>query len=250
MTGSKVTVYLNDILVVDNVVMENYWERDKPIYTTGAIELQAHHSPLYFKNIFIRELPDSEPHIDGNLFNGNDLSGWQLIQAQKGSWKVDQGILYTEGEGGGWLSTDKQYGNFILELEYRVPPDGNSGVFLRTPRQGNPAYAGMEIQVLDDYAQKYADLKPWQYTGSIYGVQAPARRVSKPANQWQKMEIFCQGSIVQVTLNGEMIIDSNLIDHMNKAKNHPGLKQRKGYIGLQNHSSKIEYRNIRIKELD
>ena len=250
MTGSKVTVHLNDILVVNDVVMENYWERDKPIYPTGAIELQAHHSPLYFKNIYIRELPDSTPRIDGDLFNGIDLSGWRLIRAQTGSWKVDQGILYTEGEGGGWLSTEKEFGNFKLELEYRVPPGGNSGVFLRAPRLGDAAYAGMEIQVLDDYAQKYADLKPWQYTGSIYGVQAPGRRVSKPANQWQKMEIFCQGTIVQVTLNGELIIDTDLIEHMNKANNHPGLKRRKGYIGLQNHSSKIEYRNIRIKELD
>jgi hypothetical protein len=250
MIGRKVTVFLNDILVVDNVKMENYWERDKPIYPTGAIELQAHHSPLYFKNIFIRELPFEELPFEGNLFNGKDLSGWELVGAEEGSWKVDQGILYTEGKGGGWLSTIREFGNFKLDLEFRVPPDGNSGVFLRAPQEGNPAYAGMEIQVLDDYGPKYADLKPWQYTGSIYGLQSPSQRVTKQPDQWQKMEIICDGPEVQVTLNGVMIIDSNLIDYMDKADKHPGIKRRKGHIGLQSHSSKIEYRNIRIKELD
>jgi HEAT repeat protein len=250
MIGKRVTVYLNDILVVDNVTMENYWERDKEIYPTGSIELQAHHSPLYFRNIFIRQLPDEDPLFNGELFIGMNLNDWQIVEGEEGSWGVKEGILYTEGHGGGWISTTREFSNFRLELEFRVPPGGNSGVFIRAPQQGDPAYTGMEIQVLDDYAQKYENLKPWQYTGSIYGVVAPKQRVSKKANQWQKMEIHCDGPKVQVWLNGKEIINTNLIDHMAKAKEHPGLKRRKGFIGLQNHSSKIEYRNIRIRELD
>jgi len=250
MRGEKVTVYLNDSLVVDNVVMENYWQREKAIYPTGPVELQAHQTPLYFRNIFIKELPPEEQLFAGDLFNGKDLSGWQIIGGDEGSWKVKDGVLFTEGEGGGWLSTIREFGNFILEMEFRVPPAGNSGVFIRAPHQGDPAYSGMEIQVLDDYAEKYSDLKPWQYTGSIYGIMPPAIRASKKANQWQKMEILCNGPKIEVMLNGQLIIDANLIDHMNKEREHPGLKRRKGFIGLQNHSSKIEYRNIYIEELD
>ena len=186
-------MFLNDVLVVDNVIMENYWERDKPIYPVGQIELQSHHSPLYFRNIFIKELPADEPAFSGPLFNGKDLTGWESVNNSQG-WNVKDGILYTEGTGGGWISTTREYDNFKLDLEFRVPPDGNSGVFIRAPHKGDPAYTGMEIQVLDDYAEKYKNLKPYQYTGSIYAVQAPDKRVTKKAGEWQKMSITCKRS--------------------------------------------------------
>jgi hypothetical protein len=249
MHGERVTVYLNDALVVDDVVMENYWERDKPIYARGQIELQSHSTPLYFRNIFIRELPPEEPLFEGTLFSGMDLSGWQIIGNSPDSWLADNGVLAARRGGGGWLATTRQYRNFELELEFRLPADGNSGVFVRAPLQGDPAYTGMEIQVLDDYAAKYADLQPWQYTGSIYGIVAPTTRASHKSGQWQHLKIFCQGPQVQVTLNGTQIVDANLIDFMESAASHPGIKRRKGYIGLQNHSTEIEYRNIRLTEL-
>ncbi len=248
MVGDRVTVHLNGELVVDNVVMENYWEREKPVYPTGQIELQSHNSPLYFRNIFIREIP-REDFYEGPLFNGADLTGWEIIDGREGSWQVEADILYTQGEGGGWLSTTKQYANFRLSLDFRLPPGGNSGVFLRAPHQGNPAYQGMEIQVLDDYADQYSELRPWQYTGSIYAVEAPMERATKSAGEWQHMEIVCDGPKVRVTLNGTVIIDTNLIKHMNKTEEHPGLKRRSGYIGLQNHSTRVDYRNIHIQEL-
>ncbi len=250
MIDERVTVYLNDVLVTDNVPLENYWQRESPLYPTGQIELQAHNSPLYFKNIFIREIPRPKKLFSGALFNGKDLSGWQIINGKAGTWKVENEILYTEGEGGGWLSTTREFENFKLELDFRVPPEGNSGVFLRAPHEGDPAYTGMEVQVLDDYAAKYAQLKPWQYCGSVYAVQAPSERASKQANEWQHYEIVCNGPRVQVTLNGKKIIDTNLIEHMDQEKSHPGLKRRKGYIGLQNHSTRVEYRNIVLVELD
>jgi len=249
MKAERVTVYLNSKLVVDNVELENYWERDKPIYRSGQIEFQAHNSPLYFRNIFIRELPAEEPAFAGDLFNGKDLAGWQVINNKQDSWKVEDGILYTEGSGGGWISTEKEYGNFKLELEFRVPDGGNSGIFLRAPHAGDLAYSGMEVQVLDDYAEKYKDLKVWQYTGSIYGLQAPAKKVTKKYGEWQKMEITCDGPKVKVVLNDELINDASLIDFMHQEKGHPGIKRRKGYIGLQNHSTRVDYRNIRLTEL-
>lgn len=249
MIGERVTVHLNGVLVVDDVVLENYWERDKPIYPVGQIELQSHNSPLYFRNIYIREIPRVESPHEGLLFNGNDLSGWESIGGNENSWQVDNGVLFTNGGGGGWLSTQREFANFKLELEFRVPSGGNSGIFLRAPHQGDPAYTGMEIQVLDDYAEQYANLKPWQYTGSVYAVQPPATRASKQANQWQKMTITCDGPRIRVVLNNEQIINTNLIDHMDKTARNPGLKRRRGFIGLQNHGTKIEYRNIRLVEL-
>lgn len=249
MVDQRVTVYLNETLIVDNVIMENYWERDKPIYRSGQIELQSHNSPLYFRNIFIKELPEIEPAFNGPLFNGVDLAGWQIINGRPESWGAADGILYTTGQGGGWLSTTRQFQDFKLALEFRVPADGNSGVFIRSPLEGDPAYTGMEIQVLDDYAEQYAKLNPWQYTGSVYGVQAPSQRVTKQAGEWQKMVITCQGPHVTVELNGVKTVDTNLIEHMDKSKEHPGIKRRGGYIGLQNHSSRLEYRNIWLQEL-
>lgn len=249
MIGEKVTVHLNGELVVDEVVLENFWQRDQSIYASGPIELQAHNSPLYFRNIFIRELPPQMPVFSGALFNGQDLHGWQRIGGQEGSWYVEDGLLMTSGEGGGWLSTARQFSDFTLDLEFRVPEGGNSGVFLRAPHQGDPAYTGMEVQVLDDYAARYATLKPWQYTGSIYAVQAPSQRVSKRAGEWQQMTIVCDGPAVSVTLNGIRIVDTNLIAHMDKAPKNPGLKRRAGYIGLQAHGSPVAYRNIRLTEL-
>lgn len=249
MRGDRVTVYLNDILVFDNVVMENYWERYKSIYPSGQIELQSHNTPLYFRNIFIRELEPKKPLFDGYLFNGKDLSGWQVIGNSLDSWQVKDSILYTEGKGGGWLSSTEEYADFKLELEFRIPEGGNSGVFLRAPHQGDPAYTGMEVQILDDYAEEYSELKAWQYTGSLYGLQAPSQRVSKKAGEWQKIEILCDGPEVKVSLNGTPVIEANLIEFMHKEDDHPGIKRRKGYIGLQNHSTKIEYRNIYLMEL-
>ncbi|MBD3274843.1 MAG: DUF1080 domain-containing protein [Candidatus Marinimicrobia bacterium] len=249
MVEDEVTVWLNGTTVVDNVPLENYWERGRPLPEEGPIWLQAHDSKLYFKNIFIKELPGEERLFSGPLFNGEDLTGWEQIEGEEGAWGVENGLLFTEGAGGGWLSTDRTFDNFKLSLEFRVPEGGNSGVFLRTPRHGNPAYAGMEAQVLDDYAEKYETLQPWQYTGSIYAVVAPSKRVTKPAGEWNTYEILCNGPMVKIWLNGELVNDTNLIHHMDKADSHPGIKRRSGYIGLQNHSTRVDYRNIVIKEL-
>jgi hypothetical protein len=183
------------------------------------------------------------------LFNGKDLSGWQAIDGPISSWKVEDGVLFCSGGGGGWLSTDKEYANFEIELEFRVPPGGNSGVFLRAPHQGNPAFAGMEIQVLDDAAPEYAKLQPYQYCGSLYGIAAPKTRESKPAGQWQKLAVTCNGRRVQVTLNGKAIVDANLDEHPDKVAEHPGIKRAGGYVGLQNHGTRLDYRNVRLREL-
>lgn len=192
----------------------------------------------------------TDPPVYGRLFNGTDLDGWEPVGLNPDSWGVENGLLYTDGAGSGWLSTVAQYDDFIFELEFRVPDGGNSGVFIRAPREGNPAFAGLEIQILDDYAERYSDLKPYQYSGSIYNVKAPSKRVTKPAGEWQSMVIRADGPHIQVTINGEMILSTSLSNHMELVEDHPGLVRRKGYIGLQNHSSRVEFRNIFIHEID
>ena len=183
------------------------------------------------------------------LFNGMDLSGWKAIDGPMASWKVEDGLLYCSGGGGGWISTADEYVNFELELQFRVPPGGNSGVFLRAPHQGNPAFAGMEIQILDDDAPEYAQLQPFQYCGSLYGVVAPKVRASKKAGQWQTMHIACNGRSVKVKLNDVAIVDAMLNEHKEKEGEHPGIKRASGYVGLQNHGTRLDFKLVRLRML-
>lgn len=186
------------------------------------------------------------------LFNGVSLDGWEQVGGEESNWFTGPGLLYTEGDGGGWISTTREYGDFELSLEFLTPPGGNSGVFIRAPREGNPAFEGSEIQILDDFADEYKALEPYQYCGSMYSTAAPSKRVTKPAGEWQSMKIRCEGPRVQVWLNGEHIVDANQDEaakDAKKLKEHPGLKRQSGYIGLQNHGSRLDFRNVFIKEL-
>jgi hypothetical protein len=184
-----------------------------------------------------------------SLFNGQNLDGWKAIDGPISSWKVEDGLLYCSGGGGGWLSSEGEYANFEIELEFRVPKGGNSGVFLRAPHKGNPAYAGMEIQILDDQGRAFTKLAPYQYCGSLYDLEPPKTRVSKPAGEWQKMHIICNGRNVKVTLNDTPILDANLDNYKDKEATHPGLKLTSGHVGLQNHGTRLDFRNIRLREL-
>jgi hypothetical protein len=195
------------------------------------------------------ESPAMARRSGGTDLLATGLVGWQQIGGGQGTWRLENNVLYTEGKNGGWLATRRPYDDFRLSLEFRVPPGGNSGVFIRSPLEGDPAYTGMEIQILDDYAEQWRGLKPYQYTGSIYGVQAPSERTSKQAGQWQRMVIIARGPQIEVVLNGDKIIDTSLDYYPYKAESHPGLVRGSGYIVLQNHGSRVEFRNIRIWEL-
>jgi hypothetical protein len=185
------------------------------------------------------------------LFNGKDLKGWTMLGGKLEAWGADNGILYTSGKGGGWLMTEKEYADFEIMLEYKVPEKGNSGVALRAPLEGDPAYKGMEIQILNDswYKANYKGLKPAQLTGSIYDVVPPAKEVTKPAGEWNKMHITAKGRHVTVVLNGTKIVDANLDDYKDRATRHPGLLRKDGHLGLQSHTDRVEFRNVYVKLL-
>ncbi len=173
-----------------------------------------------------------------SLFNGKDLKGWVVMGSE--SWKVEDGVIVCTGQGGGWLRSEKEYGDFVLRMEYRISKGGNSGIFLRASLQGNPAYTGMEVQILDDHGREPAT---WT-TGAIYDVVAPKKNMSRPAGEWNQVEIICSGPWVIVWINGEEIVRVSM-DENPKLKG----RLRKGFIGLQNHGNRVEFRNIRIKPL-
>jgi hypothetical protein len=183
------------------------------------------------------------------LFDGKTTEGWSPVGGQPGNWVVRDGLLITKGQGGGWISTNKTYDNFVLTLEFRLGPGGNSGVFIRSPRTGDPAYTGMEIQVLDDDDKQYKDLQPFQYTGSVYGVVAAKRGHTKRPGEWNVMVVRAEGSKVTVQLNGTTIVDTDLNEHKDAAEKHPGILRKEGYIGLQSHSDEVQFRNIAVKGL-
>jgi hypothetical protein len=183
------------------------------------------------------------------LFNGKDLTGWKVHGGKMEAWGAENGIMFTTGVGGGWLLTEKEYGDFELRLEYKVPKGGNSGVGLRAPRQGDVAYSGMEIQILDDPAPEYKDIRPGQHTGSIYDVVPSSKQPSKPVGEWNQYHITAKGRQITVELNGQKIVDANLDDYKDHAQKHPGILRPTGCIGLQSHTDRVEFRNIYVKVL-
>jgi hypothetical protein len=183
------------------------------------------------------------------LFNGRDLTGWKVHNGKLEVWGADKdkGVLYVQGGGGGWLMTEKEYGDFELRLEFKMPKKGNSGVALRAPLQGDPAYQGMEIQLLDD--DNWKGLKPAQQTGSIYDVVPAAKVVTRPHGEWNQMRIVAKGRRVTVELNGTKLVDADLDEYKEHAKRHPGLLREKGHLGLQSYNFRVEFRNLFVKAL-
>lgn len=165
--------------------------------------------------------------------------------------------LVCKKTGGGNLLTKKEYADFVFRFEFKLTPGANNGVGIRTPAQGNPAYVGMEIQILDDGHEKYKGwLKDYQVHGSIYGVVPAKRGFLKPTGEWNFEEIRAEGRRVKVTLNGTVIVDADLDEAVAKnggktldGQAHPGLKRDKGHIGFLGHGDELEFRNIRVKEL-
>ena len=184
------------------------------------------------------------------IFNGKNLEGWEGVGGSTENWKVRNGILSCTGEpGSSWLATKEKYADFELRLEFNIPKDGNSGIFIRAPKEGAPWVSGLEIQVLDDYGDKWKNLKPAQFTGAIYAVQAPSVRATKKAGQWQTIRIRCLGGKCNAWVNGKHVVNSDLVDLAKKSPGVAGLKRRDGFIGLQNHSSPVHFRKIEIKRI-
>jgi hypothetical protein len=182
------------------------------------------------------------------LFDGVSHAGWQ---GDLKGYPIKDGVMTCEK--GKDIFTAKEYANFVLRFEFKLPPAGNNGVSIRTPLNSKlpSAYSGMEIQILDDGDPKYKDLHDYQAHGSIYGVVAAKRGFLKPVGQWNSEEIVADGGHIKVTLNGTVILDADIskIDKTVDGQKHPGLHNAKGYIGWAGHGDPVSFRNVRIKEL-
>lgn len=186
------------------------------------------------------------------LFDGKSLEGWT---GALDGYRVEDGAIVCIAGGQGNLLTKKQFGDFVLRFEFRLTPGANNGLAIRSPMRakGNLHLDGIELQILDDRAEKYAKLKPYQYHGSVYGV-APAKRGKLlPLSEWNKQEVTCQGSRVKVTLNGSVIVDTDLKKASTPktldGQEHPGLLRERGRLGFLGHGDRIDVRNVRIREL-
>jgi hypothetical protein len=185
------------------------------------------------------------------LFNGQNLEGW--VGGTKG-YDVKDGVLIAGKTGGGNLYTEKQYANFVFRFDFRMGAGCNNGVGIRCEQGKDAAYHGMEIQILDDTAAQYANLKPYQYHGSIYGVAAAKKGFQKPLGEWNTEEITANGSRITVKLNATVIVDAD-IEKVGKpatidGRQHPGLFNTTGHIGFLGHGHELQFRNLYIKELD
>jgi hypothetical protein len=195
---------------------------------------------------------ETEPGFT-SLFDGKTLNGWKLVGKKGEGYGVKEGVIYAAKGGGGNLYTEKEYGDFILRFDFKLEEGSNNGLGIRAPLEGDAAYVGMELQILDDSVaeKKYGKLRPAQFHGSVYDVIPAKRGALKAPGEWNSQEVACQGRNVKVTLNGQVILEANLNEVKDGAvlMKHPGLLRDRGHIGFLGHNDYLEFRNIRIMEM-
>jgi hypothetical protein len=261
MQGDRVTVYLNGELVTDNVILENFWDAKLPIFPEEQIELQAHGSPVGYRNLYIREIPRAKPFElsaaekkEGYkvLFDGTNMFQWQ---GNTTDYTISEGNLVINPKPGshGNLYTKEEYSDFVFRFEFQLTPGANNGLGIRAPLEGDAAYTGIELQILDNEAAIYKDLQPYQFHGSAYGILPAKRGYLKPVGEWNYQEVTVKGPKIKVVLNGTTILDGDLTEARKNGtpdhKDHPGIHRNSGYIGFLGHGSVLSFRNIRIKDL-
>ena len=212
---------------------------------TDDLWLKQYSLPVSCKNTKSEQQSEYKP-----LFNGRDLTGWILKRANRKGYHVEDGKLVCPKDGGGFLFTEQEYADFSLKFDFKLTMGANNGIAIRCPLvDKRPAYAGIEIQVLDNkgYPKK---LKPTQYHGSVYDVIPAKRGALKPPGEWNHEEIIYRGTQITVIVNDIPVLRTDLakIKDAKVLAKHPGLKNSSGHIGLLGHGNHVEYKNIQIKE--
>ena len=190
-----------------------------------------------------------------SLFNGKDLEGWKGVNGTSANWKVANGLLSNTGRKKGnasWIAHERVFSDFELEVEFRFEAGCNSGVFFRTPLvQKSPAYLGNEIQIADmsdsDLQEK---LTSHRHMGALYTVAPPMRAAAKKPGEWHRMNVRCIGTHCHISINDQVVQDVDLTKFSDEMKeSHPGLLRKDGHIGLQSKEVPIEFRSVRIREV-
>ena len=186
------------------------------------------------------------------LFDGTSMSLWTNNTDEY--YLEDGCIVMYPKTGHGNLYSKQEFDNFILRFEFLLTPEANSGLGLRHKIVTTPkGYDGMELQILDNEAAVYEDLKPYQYHGSVYG-WIPARRgFLKPVGEWNYQEVIADGNNITVILNGTVIVEGNLKEATKDSSPErvpATLFYEKGHIAFLGHNSVVKFRNIRVKELN
>ena len=197
------------------------------------------------------ELDDLKIDPEVAIFDGKSLAGWV---GGTDSYEVRDGLLASVSGASGKLFTEAEYSDFILRFEFRLTPGANNGIGLRAPLAGDIAYSGIELQILDNSAEKYAELKDYQYHGSAYGIAPAKRKYMKPVGEWNEQEVFFAGRKIKVVLNGKSILKVDLDRAAPEGvtmdgEKHPGLARTSGHIGLLGHGDVVEFRNLRVVDL-
>ncbi len=256
--GARTSIWLNDQMVVDRAIMENYWDRALPLTATGPIQLQTHGGQIRWRNIEVRELSDEQANdwlregdSDGmeTVFNGKDFTGWA---GPIENYEVVEGAIRCKDEKGGTIHTEAKYSDFRARMDFRLPAGGNNGLAIRYPGQGDTAYEGMcELQVLDSEHEMYAKLDARQYHGSAYGMVAATRGYLRLTGQWNHQEVTVRGSTIRVELNGTVILDCDVstVEEYMAGHPHPGKDRTSGHFGFAGHSDPVEFRNVQIQSL-
>lgn len=175
-------------------------------------------------------------------------------------WRVAEGVLHGSDPRGTWLMSEAEYGDFELSFEWRLGERGNSGVALRSPLRGDPAFDGLELQMVDPrYFPEGQEPQPDELTGSLYRAAAPTQQVFRPLD-WNTYEITCDGPRIRVVLNDIVIQDLNLDEQTKRPRRHDGSlapplkdRPRRGHLGFQELSrggGHVEIRNVRLRSLE
>jgi len=261
MVGSRVWVWLNDQQTVRGALMENYYDRKTAIPPKGPIQLQTHGGEIRWRNVYIREIGSDEankllrqddPAGFERVFNGKDFSGWA---GAVDNYQVQDGAIMCKAGKGGTLYTSEEYQDFVVRLEFKLPPGGNNGLAIRYGKEGDTAYSGMcELQVLDDNYEiaTKSKIDPRQAHGSIYGMVAAQRGYQHPIGEWNYQEVTVQGSKIKVELNGTVILDADVNDvkEFMGGKAHPGKDNKIGHFGFAGHNDPVMFRHISIKKIN
>ncbi len=260
MVGARVSVWLNDKLVVDHATLENYYDRKTPVPPKGPVQLQTHGGEIRWRNLFLREIGSDDANrilashgAEGfeSIFNGRDFQGWAWPTNE---YEVVDGAIQCRPKKGGTIYTTDEYADFMARLEFKLPPGGNNGLAIRYPGQGDTAYAGMcELQVLDDHYEQATGEKidPRQAHGSAYGMVPAARGYQHPIGQWNFEEVSVKGAKIKVELNGTTILDCDLatVKEFMGNHEHPGMQRTNGHFGFAGHNDPVAFRHVQIKRL-